>query len=196
MTALTPCETKIGCKGPIATTRKEGRCNYHTCGKMPVASLAPSGMCPAAYHALLPDALGVLYSGATSVSVACPAPDNPVRFEIRASKLSWRFRLLNLVKKFVHRYIFPLALFRRGVVIQVYSKGFCPFGMQYGERFALNLGNLQITNDFILPFGSPREVCPAGAVSLYPFLAHTREDTPVSVLCPDHLANVDYTIEP
>lgn len=187
-----PCDTRIACRGPLVITHKEGRCNYHVPGSVPVRTIAPKGMCHVAYHALLPHALGVLYSGTVAVEADCPSPENPVRFRIEATVLPIQFRLLNILKRLVHRFLFPLALFERGVTMTVVSEGPCPRAMRVGKEFSLNIGNVQLTNDVILPFGSPEDICPAAAAALYPFMAHSRPDTRISVFCPDHRARMEF----
>lgn len=207
---MNPCEYSLSLKSmPICLkcVKKVGRCGYHVENQeYNLSGLCPAGLCPEAYHNIYFVSLGLLFNAKYKeerLVVKCPGEANYVVFKASFEKLNLRFRIFNIIKS-LFRWAYPGQVYRYGrlawTVMEM--KGACPFGLAIGLRFYVNMGNIQLTKQWLFPMGQPQELCPASFDSLFPNLHTWRlerrfpysEGNADKIQCPDHLVNITFEV--
>lgn len=191
----------------VQCVRKDSRCGYHKKGhRLRFLEWMPKNLCPEAYHNLYYFTLGILFGVKfedNKVAIKCPSSENYVVFSAYGGKLNYRFKLLNLIKRILSKLYYgqcyKSSLFWR--IIEI--KGVCPYGHLLGQRFQINKGNFQLTQDLIFPLGEPKELCPGIFDNLFPYLQILQSEgrfpfSDVSsdfIQCPDHKANITFRVD-
>ena len=191
----------------LKCTGKDARCGYHKKGQeYKLSDLTPGDLCPEAYHNLYYITLGILFNAKfedKKLVVKCPGAKTYVVFEAGFDKLNFRFRLLNIAKRVLHRF-YPGQIYQGRLFWQITEiSGKCPRNHVVGSRFYINKGNFQVTPNLLFPLGEPHELCPAVFDNLFPYLQTWRLERgfPYSsnshnlIHCPDHKANITFEIE-
>lgn len=162
----------------VASLNKLCRYHFRQGQKYDQNHLSPSGLCPAAYQAVYPFCLALLYNAKVApkgkpIKIRCPNPNGYILMEITRknylpkSVLFLKEKLENFVKIFR-----PFELPTNQIKIKIIDQKGCPKKYQIGQVFNFNLW-------------SQKEICPAGFAQIYPFLTKAKAKSKILVPCPD-----------
>lgn len=162
----------------VASLNKLCRYHFREGQEYDDSHLSPSGMCLAAYQAVYPFCLALLYDAKLSskgklIKVRCPNSKGLVLMEVTHENplpkplFLFKEKLESLVRVFR-----PFELPTKRIKIKIIDQKGCPKKYQKGQVFRFNLWN-------------QKEICPAGFAQIYPFLTQAKVNTKVLVPCPD-----------
>ncbi len=175
-----PCD--FCSKGEIKVAERLKPCFYHWFDNQQYSSrkLSPQGFCQAAYHAVYPYCLTLLYQNdrakKRSFRIRCPSTTAGVLMEVSSRKISPPLlaikKFLEKTGKFLYR---PTSMPNRLVRIKIIEVNHCPKRYFAGQVFKFNVWN-------------PSEICPASFAQIYPWLLGKQKDLPFLFSCPDNEA--------
>lgn len=167
------------------------KCRYHPPLHFKLNRLAPSGLCPEAFHSLHPICFQTMLTPSSKYSkrvISYYCPGGSIRFRVyRTWNILPRYIFINILHGFLGLFKTTETFLHRIFMEIEEIRGNCPYEYRVGQSFEYNIGH-------------HKALCPAGYYNIFPFIAGRlygiKNELEINEFeCPDHLARVRYRFQ-